>query len=283
MDEYADTESHYDLVLMDMQMPEVSGLEATRKIKLIRHELPVIATTANTFDENEVTYNQRYFISLFEQYLEEITFEEFEITRADVIVSTMHKAKGKEFDSVYVCLDRTVKEYNLYDQRLLYVAMTRAKNKLFIHAKNNFYLDFMTNYCNKVINYTKQDAEPERIVFEMTLGDIALSNIYSQKGIINTNPIAGEEVDIAFNRGYFNILKNNQQIASLSQVDLSKPDRLSCKMSEKLQKGYELEFKAEISYIVNWMQLDSGKIYKQVLCKVYMSKRNASISKVLAK
>lgn len=46
------TDTHFDLVLMDMQMPEVDGLEATRRIKQIRPELPIVATTANTYDEN---------------------------------------------------------------------------------------------------------------------------------------------------------------------------------------------------------------------------------------
>ncbi|MCK5066334.1 MAG: response regulator [Bacteroidales bacterium] len=46
------TDEHFDLVLMDLQMPEVDGLEATRQIKQIRPGLPVVATTANTYDEN---------------------------------------------------------------------------------------------------------------------------------------------------------------------------------------------------------------------------------------
>jgi CheY-like chemotaxis protein len=50
--EICGTDEHFDLVFMDMQMPEVDGLEATRIIKQMRPELPVIATTANTYDEN---------------------------------------------------------------------------------------------------------------------------------------------------------------------------------------------------------------------------------------
>lgn len=44
----------YDLILMDVQMPGMSGLEATRLIRQESHnrETPVIATTANAFDED---------------------------------------------------------------------------------------------------------------------------------------------------------------------------------------------------------------------------------------
>ena len=42
----------YDLVLMDIKMPVMDGLEATKAIKEKHPDLPVIALTANAFDSD---------------------------------------------------------------------------------------------------------------------------------------------------------------------------------------------------------------------------------------
>ena len=45
-------EKDYDLILMDIHMPGISGIEATKEIRKFNSEIPIVALTAVTLDEN---------------------------------------------------------------------------------------------------------------------------------------------------------------------------------------------------------------------------------------
>jgi CheY-like chemotaxis protein len=51
--EHCQGDQPFDVVIMDIQMPGMDGIEATREIKKICPDLPIIAATANTFDDEE--------------------------------------------------------------------------------------------------------------------------------------------------------------------------------------------------------------------------------------
>jgi len=45
-------DEHPDLILMDIRMPSMNGLDATRIIKEVSHDTPIVALSAYAFDEN---------------------------------------------------------------------------------------------------------------------------------------------------------------------------------------------------------------------------------------
>jgi CheY-like chemotaxis protein len=44
----------FDLILMDIRLPDISGLDVTRKIKKLKKNIPVIAQTAYASDEDKI-------------------------------------------------------------------------------------------------------------------------------------------------------------------------------------------------------------------------------------
>ena len=67
------------------------------------------------------------------EFIHESNLEDFiEDAANTILVSTMHKAKGREFDRVYLLLNRSdLSEASA--KRVVYVALTRARRELHVH------------------------------------------------------------------------------------------------------------------------------------------------------
>lgn len=236
--------------------------DGSKNLKLAHH---IIEKFEDEHSE-DIKTAQNHYILMFKEYLNEISFDEFEPTKADVIVSTMHKSKGKEFESVYVGIEPNFIK-NDYDTRLLYVAMTRAKTKLHINVKDSV-LDGYKGMVNSFVQNTHQNEEPNKILFMMGLKDTFLSNKAAQEGISKTKPKAGEYIKIS--NDAVRLYKNKTMVAMTSNAFREK-------ISEQEKKGYKLLEECQIEYVVRWKNKnEDGEIYKEVLCKVEMEKAHSS-------
>ena len=111
-----------------------------------------------TFD---ALYPRRRYRSDFEDFLRESQPEDFlSVGQGEFFVSTLHKAKGKEFDQVYLLLQPGAGFDPRYDtvKRQLYVAMTRARQGLHIH----YHGDFLAEIEAEGLVYRHDAAEYDR-------------------------------------------------------------------------------------------------------------------------
>ena len=199
-------------------------------------------------DFEKIYHNAKYRTDL-EEFIRESNYEDFlENDEKEMIyVSTIHKAKGREFDNVYMMLKN---EYILNDEsrRKIYVGMTRAKNELHIHLNTNIFKDY------KGYGVTYNDSnwydEPTEIMLQTTHKDVVLDYFKNKKEIILSLQ-SGMSLKIDNNFLYTEINGEDVYIAKFSRAFTEKLELLS-------KKGYKLT-KATIQFIVFWKSEDDDE------------------------
>src|SRR5690606_12587467 len=97
-----------------------------------------LALCKNIIKDFEALHSKRKYKSDFEVFIRESKLEDFFSEDGQtVFVSTIHKAKGKEFDTVFLMLEN-INSGTDEAKRKVYVAMTRAKQNLHNHLNSNF-------------------------------------------------------------------------------------------------------------------------------------------------
>ena len=195
-------------------------------------------------EQFEQTSKTKYFND-FKEFAFESSVEDFcDTSGTDVVVSTIHKAKGMEFDDVYMLIsDSYVKDDHL--MRRYYVGITRAKNRLFIHTNGDCF-----NYLS-VDQYhvdQRQYDMPEEIVLQLSHKDVNLGFFKDRK----------QEV-LALRGGDSLIYSNFFLYSSLTDKPIAK---LSSKMQETLsdweKRGYKVK-SASVRFVVAWKPKNAPK------------------------
>lgn len=133
----------------------------------------------------EDTAGKSYYVSDFKIFLRESKIEDFLGEDVEtILVSTMHKAKGQEFDSVIVLLNGCF-DASSEAKRAFYVAMTRAKSHLEIHYSDPSVINVFDGDCIetcrvKLIDMPATDIGRDILILQLSYKDIYLSYFYGE-------------------------------------------------------------------------------------------------------
>lgn len=235
------------------------------KVKYQRSSILALCLRALDVYKNQ---SDRLYRNDFKLFLMESKISDFDRgTKKEVVVSTIHKAKGREFDRVYVMV-KDPRRNTEQDRRVLYVGFTRAKNQLYVfHC-----CPFLEKYApEKLIDNTKYP-EPAEIICQFGHKDMWLDYFYGE--------VSGEGAELKkrifslcagmplrFRGGCLYDLSSSKDAIAV----LSKDAKAKIKHLEEL--GYFVK-NARVRYIVAWNNKERDDECPIILPEIEMERRS---------
>ena len=193
------------------------------------------------FSDFEATHKV-YYRSDLREYIFESNIEDFVAADAQsVFVSTIHKAKGREFDTVYL-LSKIPDNRDVNDMRAYYVGLTRAKRNLYLVP------DLPTASSS--------------IIIPLSMRDVWLDFFIGRKDIV-LRLRSGDS--LIYKAGYL-LDERGFNIAALSASGKERVEVWT-------EKGYEVA-SAHVSYTLAWKPQDYDVEYAVCLANIVLTKRD---------
>jgi Superfamily I DNA and RNA helicases len=247
----------------DLHSPVISNElweSAKRKLSAVYRDSACLENCLNMISEFEKTNTYSKYRTDFEEFIKESQYEDFYTDdRETVFVSTIHKAKGREFDSVYMLLNH----YSISQdaaKRTLYVGMTRAKENLYINCNT----DLFSSYHIQGIQQSDDNEEysvPNEITLQLTHKDVVLDFFKNKKEIIHK---LRSGMKLNMEGEYLSAELDNWtvRIAKLSKARVDELTKLE-------QKGYVVSA-ADVRFVVAWKNEDCTEEIAVVLPSLYL-------------
>ncbi len=213
----------------------------------------------NLIDDFETINTKVKYKSDLEVFIRESKLEDFYPKGGDVIfVSTIHKAKGKEFDNVFLMLSN----YNIStdeERRKIYVAITRAKQNLIIHLNTSLFDRIIVDDM-EAIDDPKIYEPPTLLVKHLTHEDLWLDYFIDKQHSISLL-MAGDKLVITGD-GCAN--QNGQPILKFSKKILNEIETLK-------NRNFEL-IRARVNFVIYWQKENIPYETIIILPKLYFEK-----------
>jgi ATP-dependent DNA helicase RecQ len=213
----------------------------------------------NLIREFESIYPKKKYQTDLEIFIRESKLEDFFAFNSDTIfVSTMHKAKGKEFDNIYLMLEN-YKPSSDEAKRTLYVAMTRAKNNLVIHY-NGRYLDRIFAENIHRASDSSQYELPLQLAVHLNHKDVWLDYFSGRQNIISalrSGDVLQVNDDTCLNGKGQKVLKFSRHFLDFLET--------------RQKEGYTLG-QVKVNFIIYWKKEDTPEEIKIVLPEVTLNR-----------
>ncbi|TCS87190.1 ATP-dependent DNA helicase RecQ, partial [Anseongella ginsenosidimutans] len=206
----------------------------------------------NLIKDFETTNPKRKYKSDLEIFIRESKLEDFFNQSSETFfVSTIHKAKGREFDNVFLLLERFVSTSD-ETQRQLYVAMTRAKRNLTIHMNADFLDNIAVDSVEKLVD-PNHYPPPEELAIHLTYQDVWLDYFINRQHFVS-QLVSGDNLVIVDDKC---LTHSGQSVLKFSKKFLDQ-------IEKKKKMGYELK-SAKVNFIVHWLKEGTEREIKIIL------------------
>lgn len=213
----------------------------------------------NIIKDFETTNPYKKYKSDLEVLIRESKLEDFYNENGETIfVSTIHKAKGKEFDNIFLLLENFNPATD-EAKRQLYVAMTRAKRNLYAHLNADYLNHLAAENLEQIDNFETYNT-PDKIAVHATLKDIWL-DYFINKQVLVSQLICGEALQV---RGDECLNSNGQSVLKFSKL-------LIKKIEEMELKHYKLK-SVNVNFILYWLKEGTSQEIKIILPELYFEK-----------
>ena len=198
----------------------------------------------------------------FDEFLSEAKMEDFECDEnGAVVVSTIHKSKGREYDSVYMMLCR-LGQITGEKRRAIYVGITRAKKALRVHYSDQGLFDGIDADGVVKSSFAGMPTSLDNVIVQLSHKDVVL-DFFLDKKLVVFCLRSGDVLKVDGNYLSTSVDGRIVRIAKFSQSFVQK-------LSELASKGYKPQF-AKVRYVVAWKKDDKTEETAIILPDLYLS------------
>lgn len=215
----------------------LSAKERTCERYATSRQLPLMHRFWNRYEHS----NRYYYRSDLRQFLLESDIEDFLSAEGSVFVGTIHKAKGREFDTVHLFVDNPDAS-DPEDLRTTYVGITRARHRLY--------------------NHIRPILPQSDIAVSLGLRDVWLDYFRDRKDSV-LRLRSGDT--LRYSNGFL-VSAQGEYMASLSKAKRQQIDSLQ-------ERGYCVA-SAEVSYVLAWRPREEPQEVAVCLANLILRKTN---------